>query len=243
VLHYRQQVPTCAHDRDVDLSRLVELRSRLPQRISWALLFIKAFGLVAQTRPLLRQTYLRWPWPHVSQHPHSVAVMALHRDYRNEPWLFWARFGQPETQSLVALQQKLAEYQQEPVATTFRQQLQLSGLPTPLRRLFWWWTLNVSPAKRAKRTGTFFLSTLAGSGAVIQHPPAFLTANMTYSPLDENNRSRVTIAYDHRLMDGLYIAESLADLETTLNGPIAEELEEMIRSPDEVAGDQDQRAA
>lgn len=230
VLHYHRKVPTCAHDRLCDLSRVAELRGRLPRRISWTLLFLKAFGLVAAQRPVIRQTFMRWPWPHVYQHPHTVAMMVTEREFRGEPWLFWSRFTAPETRPLEELQQSLDRCLHEPPEQIFRRQYDLSALPTPLRRMFWWWTLNVSGERRARRTGTMFLTTIAAHGAEIQHPPAFLTANVTYGPLDERNRSRVTIAYDHRLMDGATVAACLADLETTLNGPIAAELEEIIQA-------------
>ena len=234
MLHYHRKVPTCAHDRLCDLSRVAELRARLPRRISWTLLFLKAFGLVAANRPVLRQTFMGWPWAHVYEHPHTVAMMVTERDFRGEPWLFWSRFSAPETQPLESMQQSLDRYLQEPPERVFQRQFDLSALPTPLRRVFWWWTLNVSGEKRAKRTGTMFLTTIAGRGAEIQHPPAFLTVNMTYGPLDERNRSRVTFAYDHRLMDGATVAGCLADLETALNGPIAAELEEIIQSVESV---------
>ena len=75
-----------------------------------------------------------------------------------------------------------------------------------MRRLLWSWTFYVGGPARVRRSGTFFLTTIAGQGAEIQHPPAFLTANATYGPIDENGKSRVTIAYDHRLMDGRLVA-------------------------------------
>ena len=224
VLHYHRQVPTCAHDRVMDLSRLSQLRAGLSQRISWSMLFIKAYGMVAAKFPVLRQTYMPWPWPHVYQHPCSVAMVATHREIDGEAWLFWSRFTRPEGQPLPRLQEFLDRYQHAPVPDVFQRQWQLSALPTPLRRVFWWWALNTSGVKRARRTGTFFLTTISAKGAEIQHPPAFLTANMTFGPLDDRGRSRVTIAYDHRLMDGTLIADCLADLETTLNEPIADEL-------------------
>lgn len=230
VLHYHRKVPTCAHDRLCDLGRVAELRTHLPRRISWTLLFLKAYGLMAARRPVLRQTFMRWPWAHVYQHPHTVAMVVTERDFRGEPWLFWSRFRAPENQPLEAMQEQLDRYLQEPVEQIFKRQFELSALPTPLRRLFWWWTLNVSGEKRVKRTGTVFLTTIARQGAEIQHPPAFLTANMTYGPLDDRGRSRVTIAYDHRLMDGATVADCLAELESTLNGAIVAELEEIIRS-------------
>ena len=228
VLHYHRKVPTCAHDRECDLSRLDEVRRALPERISWSLLFIKAFAIIAREHPVLRQTYFNWPWPHLYEHPHSVAMVALEREYRNDRWLFWTRFTSPETTPLIDLQQALNKYQTGRVKNLFKQQLQLSGLPTIIRRMLWWWTLNVSGVKRAKRTGTVFLTTLAAKQTIIQHPPAFLTSNMTYGPLDDAGRCRITIAYDHRLMDGSTVADQLADLERALNGPIADELEELI---------------
>lgn len=228
VLHYNRRVPTCAHDLRCKLSRLAELRARLPSRISWSLLFIKAFALVAQKRPVLRQSYINWPWPHVLEHPHSVAMLATQREHRGEPWLFWSRFTQPDQRSLVEMQQSLDQYQSEPVEKIFLQQWRLSALPTWLRRCFWGWTLNFAGSKRAKRVGTFFLSTLASKGVEIQDPPAFLTSNLTYGPLDADGYSRVTLSYDHRLMDGSTVADCLIELESTLNGEIACELEQII---------------
>jgi hypothetical protein len=225
VLHYRAKVPTCAHDRLCDFRGVAEARERCPVRISWSILFIKAFGLVAARLPVLRQTYQRWPWPHVYQHPSSVAMVATHRDFEGDPWLFWSRFSSPEAKPLTRLQASLDRYLTDPVETTFPWQYQLSGFPTLVRRLLWSWTLNIGGPNRVRRSGTFFLTTLAGQGAEIQHPPAFLTANATYGPIDANGKSRVTLAYDHRLMDGRLIADALVGIEEALNGPIVAELD------------------
>lgn len=235
VVHYNRRVPTCAHDRRFDLSRVAEVRSRLPVRISWSLLFIKAFSLVAQKHAVLRQAYIEWPWPHVYQFAHSVASLATHRAHDGEAWLFWSRFVRPEERSLIELQQALDRFKSEPVEKIFLQQWQLSALPTFLRRCFWWWTLNFAGARRAKRVGTFFMTTLAGKGVEIQDPPAFLTSNLTYGPLDESKRCKVTMSYDHRLMDGTVVADCLIEMESILNGEIACELQAIIDSADRTA--------
>jgi hypothetical protein len=230
VIHYHAKVPTCAHDRFCDFGTVAKARELAAQRISWSMIFIKAFAIVAKQYPVLRQTYLRWPWPHIYQHPQSVAMVATHREFRGEPWLFWSRFKRPDTKPLVELQAELDRYQTAPVEEVFPWQLQLSGLPTPLRRILWGWTFNVGGPARVRRAGTFFLTTIAGQGAEIQHPPAFLTANATYGPIDEQGKSRVTIAYDHRLMDGRLVANALADIDAALNGPILRELESLSAS-------------
>jgi hypothetical protein len=233
VLHFYRQVPSCAHSRVCDLSRPAALRRAMPGRLSWTVLFLKAFGLVAAERPVLRQCYLRWPWPHVYEHPHTVAMLAIERPFGGDRWLFWGRFVAPEGEPLPALKRRLDRYVEGDVERVFRLQWKFSGLPTFVRRIVWWWTLNVSGVARGKRAGTCFLTTLASRGVEIEHPPAFHTANLTYGPLDERGRCRVTIAYDHRLMDGAFIGECLAEIEAAMNGPIAAELETLVAAHDD----------
>jgi hypothetical protein len=134
-------------------------------------LFIKAFAIVAARRPVLRQTFQRWPWSHIYQHPENVAMLAIHRVLDGEPWVFHARFESPESQTLTHLQFALNRYLNEPATKIFRKQWQLSGLPTFARRFLWWWTLNVAVHHRARRLGTYFFTTLAGKGVEIQDPP------------------------------------------------------------------------
>ena len=225
LLHYDRQAPMVAHDRVCDLSRLAERRERASRRVSWSILFLKAYALTAREFPPLRQCLLRWPWTHLYEHPHSVAMLAVNREFEGEERLCWARFHRPEEQPLAAMQQALDErYKSQPVEKVFRRQVLLSRLPTPFRRLAWWATRNLSGPRRAKRLGTFGLTTIAAQGAEIRRPPSPLTTTLTYGPLDEANRCRVTIAYDHRIMDGALIGRALARLEDVLRGPIAEEL-------------------
>ncbi len=209
----------------MDLRRLEAARQAAPRRVSLATVFVKAYGLLAAQQPVLRQLHFRWPVANVYQHDKTVLMMPVAREFREQPWLFWGRFSAPEQQSLLQLQQQLERFQQAPVGEVFRKQLQLSSLPTPVRRLVWWSNLNLSGPARARRTGTAFLSTLAGRGASIQHPPSFQTGCLTYGPFDDNGRSLVTLSYDHRLMDGAIVAECLQQLEAILRTQMAAELQ------------------
>jgi hypothetical protein len=227
ILHYDRRMPSFTHSRQFDLAEVEALRLRLPQRVGWPVLFIKAYGLLSAECPLLRQAFMPWPVPHAYEHPQTIATLALSRKHEGEPRLFWPRLRQPERRSLIDLQQDLERHQGEPVERHFGRQLRLSRLPTPLRRLAWWATFNLSGHKRATRLGTFALTTLAGQGATIDRPPSIHTTTLSYGPLDESGRARVNITYDHRLMDGLAIAGCLARLEQLLHGPIACELEQI----------------
>jgi hypothetical protein len=224
VLHFHRCAPLCPHDRRCRFAEVDALRRAAATRIAWPVLMLKAYALVARDVPPLRQAWLAGLIPNIYEHPHSVGMLAIERVHRGERWLFWGRFPTPETTPLTTLQQNLERYQTQPVEQAFRRQLQLSGVPNPFRRLLWWWNLNVSGAARAKRAGTYFLTTLAGRGAEIQNPPSFHTGNLTYGPIDESGFARVTLSYDHRLMDGAVVAEALARLEATLHGTIAAEL-------------------
>ena len=164
----------------------------------------------------------------------SISIRTMWRCWRliefieGEPWVLHSRFEEPEIQSLPKLQGGLDRYLTEPVPKVFKRQWELSGLPTFARRTSRWWSLNVALSKRTRRVGTFFFTTLAGKGVEIQDPPAYFTSNLSYGPLDERNRCRVTMSYDHRLMDGSTVADCPIELEAVLNGQIAEELETMI---------------
>lgn len=224
LLYFNRAVPQCGHDRHMDLSALADARKRTSVRISWPALFLKAYGLVAKSRASLRQTWSRWPIAHIYQHPCSVGILTVQREYKGEPWLFWARIPEPENKTLPEIQALIERFQFDDVETVFRKELQLAHMPTIARRMIWGWNVHVSKSKRAKRLGTFFLSTLAGKGAEIQVPPSIHTGCLTYGPLSEVGSSRITLAYDHRLMDGAYVADCLASLELIFMETLQREL-------------------
>ncbi len=151
-------------------------------------------------------------------------MLSVRRTYQDEEWLFFASFDKPEEKDLALLQHRLENYRDEPVEEVFRRHYKAAHLPTWIRRSLMWIWLNWMGERRARKMGTFGLTTVGSRGTVIQDPPGMLTSTMTYGPFDKNGRCRVTIAYDHRLMDGWYIAEILEELEATLNGAIADEL-------------------
>ncbi len=151
-------------------------------------------------------------------------MITVQRELGGERWLFWGRLVEPERQGLAAIQEQLDGYQQGEVRAVFGRALQLASLPFLLRRLVWWWNLNMSARGRARRLGTCFLSTLSGRGVEIQLPPSIHTACLTYGPVGEGGECRVTLAYDHRVMDGMRAAEVLVRLEQILCEVIVREL-------------------
>jgi hypothetical protein len=238
LLHFARQVPLYPLERSCDLRKLAEARARAPQRIAWSILFVKAYAMLARDHAPLRQAYLRWPWPHLYEHPSSIAMLTINRGTPESERVYWGRFKEPESQPLIDLQARLDRYKTAPPEAVFRDQERMSRLPGPIRRLAWWLGLNLSGHLRARRLGTFGLTTLAGQGAVNHYHPTCLTTGLTYGPIDSTGHSLVTIMFDHRVTDGACIARALLDLEALLRGPITLELEEMarLRYPQTLAG-------
>ena len=224
LLYFHKDVPLCSHDRRMELTEVAAARDAAVDRVSWPAVFLKAMSRVSVQFPELRQIWYRWPWAHLYQHPSSVGILTVQREIDGEPWLFWGRISRPEEMSLVEIQAIIRKYQTEPATRVFARDLRLASLPVLLRRLIWWWNLNVETAARAKRVGTFFLSTLAGRGVEIQMSPSVQTTCLTYGPLDGNGISRVTLSYDHRIMDGALVADVLNRLEVVLKTEILQEL-------------------
>jgi hypothetical protein len=107
-------------EQTFDLAEIAALRAAAARRVSWTMLFVKAYAIVAARIPELRQAYCRWPWPRLCQCADNVAMVAINRQYQGEDRLCWGRFMSPETRPLDELQSELEAYQREPVDVIFR---------------------------------------------------------------------------------------------------------------------------
>jgi hypothetical protein len=214
-------------EQTFELAEVAALRASARRRISWTVLFMKAYATVAAEVPQLRQAYCRWPWPRLCECGENVAMVAINREYRGEERLCWGRFTSSECQTLADLQDALDNYQREPVEQIFRRQVRLSKCPAPFRRLALWLNLNFSRRRRAKRLGTFSISTLAGQQTLNRFHPTLLTTSLSFGPLDERGRVLVTLVCDHRVLDGALAARALSSLQAVLRGTIADELRAM----------------
>jgi hypothetical protein len=229
IVHFARQIPVFPVERRFDLSALAAYRAATQPRISWSMIFLKAYALTAARHPALRRAFVQWPRPHLVEFPHSVGRVAIHREHDGDSRLCWASFQRPEERGLAALNRHLRWYQTQPVEVAFDKQVQFSQLPTIVRRLVWWWNLNVGGKRRASRLGTFSISSLAGQQALNRGHPSLLTTSLTYGPLDERGQALVTLLCDHRVLDGVPAAAALADLEEVLNGEICHELASAAR--------------
>jgi hypothetical protein len=225
LLHFAGKVPTVPVQRRIDIRAVVEARAGLAERPSWAVIFLRAYALVAREVPQLRRYYLSFPWSHLYEFPYSIASVAIERQWQGENAVFFGHVRSPETQTLAGLDQHLRAFKEEPIEKfgMFRRALQIAKYPRPLRRFVWWYALNVNGKKRGKRLGTFGLSVYSGLGSESLHPISPLTTTLNYGVI-EDGWVTVRVVYDHRVMDGGTVARAQARLEEMLNGEIVHEL-------------------
>ena len=226
LVHFARQVPSTPVSRTVNVSALFGPRENHPSRPSWAVLFMKAYALVGANHPPLRRALLLFPWPRLYEHTWMNCALAIERSYQGDPGVFVGLFRAPELQTIAQLQESLAFYKHQPLEKigVYRRMLAVSSLPRPVRRFLWWSTLNISGFKRAKRFGTFGLTSYGSLGAESLHPISPLTTTLTFGPISADGKVVIKLIYDHRVLDGAYIARRLNDIEKVLNSTILDEL-------------------
>jgi hypothetical protein len=226
LVHFARRVPSTPVSRVVNVSTLMGPRSSHPLRPSWALLFMKAYALVGAEHAPLRRALLEFPWPRIYEHPWMNCALAIERSFQGDHGVFVGLFRAPEQQTIPQLHEALEFYKKQPLdrVGVYRRALKFSRVPRPIRRMFWWTTLNVSGHKRAKRFGTFGLTSYGALGAESLHPISPLTTTLTFGPISASGDVVVKLIYDHRVLDGAYVARRLRDIDNNLTGPILDEL-------------------
>jgi len=226
LLHFGRKVPSVPVQKRMRLKEVAAARGLCLKRPSWVVLFAKAFALVAAENTRLRQSFLGFPTPWLYEHPHSIASIALSREYQGEEAIFFVQLRAPEGQGLDILDGHLRRYKDRPVEeiSAFREALRMTRLPRFLRRLAWWYALNVSGPHRARRFGTFGISTYSGLGVDSLHPISPLTTVLNYGPIGADGTMDVRLIYDHRVLDGMEIGRALGRLEEIMREVIAPEL-------------------
>ena len=227
VVRYAAKVPSFPVERHVDIQALASLRERSPSRISWTALFARAYGLASREHSQLREIYVAWPWPRVYTSPDCVLSLAVNRQMPDGERLFFGRIHSPDKRSLTSIQADIENFQTEDPSQVFRSQWRGSKLPSLLRRIGWWWRMDIDFKNRARRIGTGSISALAGQGVTNRLHPCIMTSSFSFGPMESDGRSLVTLQCDHRVIDGAAAARALNGLCNFLTGQVQDELSEL----------------
>ena len=223
--YFASRMPQGVLRQTINIAPIVKARAAAEPRPSWTSLFIKAFALVAQESPPLRQAYVTLPWPHIYEYPTSVASLVVERSFEGEDVIFIRRIKDPASRSIAEIGEVIQEAKTAPVEsiTDFRKGLQLARAPAFIRRLIWWLGMNIG-RQRPNYFGTFGVSVLGGAGTLIIYPVSSWSVFVTYGPIAADGSVEIVLAFDHRGMDGAVVARAFKALEAALNGPIADEV-------------------
>jgi len=208
------------------LSAVAAARRSNQPLISWSAILIKAIALTSRKRPELRTAYIAFPWPHLYEHPHSVATVVIEREWRGSPTVFFDQIPAPENMSLREIDHQLDARKELKIELVggFRRLIRTTRYPLPLRRLIWLIALRGAGRLKSRYFGTFSINSLNSRFGHTTQSATPVTMSFEYGPVGSNGRMPIQVFIDHRVMDGGAVHRLCIDLETILNRDIVDEL-------------------
>ena len=225
LMHFSSSVPSVTVERRLDLSRLIEARRVCVPSPSWSSIFTKAYAVVAARTPMLRSSYMKFPWQHFYEHGQNIATLSVDRLIDNERVVLYAHIFAPETRSLGEIDAIIHRHQEEPVNSipSFCRAWWMSRVPWPFRRPLWWLALNAIGSIRCHNFGTFGITSVCALGSSITRMVPLLTTTVHYGMFDAEGQVALRLSFDHRVIDGCTAANALAEMEEVLLGQILHE--------------------
>ncbi len=227
VIQCASKIPSFPVERRFDLRPIEAARQVARTRISWTAIFCRAYGLASREHPQLRQMYIAWPWARVYQSPKCVIAIAVNRKMEMGERLFFGRVPDPDSRTVLEIQQDLDRFQSDDPRRAFRSQWRAAKLPFMVRRLAWWWRMDVDYRNRARRVGTGSISALAGQGVTNRLHPCMMTSSLSFGPLEDDGLCLVTLQCDHRIIDGSAAARALNCIGESISDCVLGELREL----------------
>jgi len=233
-------IPIAALEHRLQLGPVIAARNALPKpHPSWVALFLKAFGLVAQRRAHLRQSYFGFPWPRIYEHPVNIAAITVEREWQEQHAVFFDMLPQPETMGLMELHNYLKRLKTEPVESfrPFRRLIRVNKKPLLVRRLIWRFLHSLSGPRRVNHFGTFAIN----GGTRFPIRPVTTTGaigtTLYFGLFAPDGSTDVCLTFDHRIMDGGEVVRTLDELEAVLNTDIVLELKALEAAPHAASGE------
>jgi hypothetical protein len=221
--YFASTVPSVAAVRRMNLSAVAAARAQSAARPRWLAIFAKAHAMVSQEIPDLRRVYLRYPHAHLYEYPHSVALIMVRRSDGASFVHFPRLIKDPASRPIAEIDRSITDAVERPIGELkeFRRHLAFARLPAPLRHLLASVAYNIG-RQRPRFFGTFAVT--APPGEYVAPRFSSWTSRLSYGRLASDGGVDVTLAVDHRVIDGPTGVHALQRLEEILNGPIVDEL-------------------
>ena len=195
------------------------------------MLFSKAFGMLGRDYPVLRQSYMKFPWPRIYEHPYGVACVVIERDLNGETGIACCLIRKPFEKPLSEIDAIIQMYKTDPVEKhgSIRRAMRISKFPRWIRYFGWWYQLNCDGSIRTYNSGTFGVSVTAGHGATALSLVTPLTSTLHYGIFETDGSIPCRMTFDHRVLDGGDMARVLVELEKVLLDDLLEEVGRLNR--------------
>jgi hypothetical protein len=123
IIHVANKTPLAGFSADQDAGLVAKFRRHSRPKISWNVLYMKAYAIVCKRDATLRRSYVNFPWSCLYEHDQNVCMMTIAREHEGEERLFFARFNSPEERTLVELQDQFDHYRRAPISDNFATRL------------------------------------------------------------------------------------------------------------------------
>src|SRR5579862_5900706 len=126
--HYSRPCYAAGMNVTLNVSPLAKERRRHRPPTGWTALLVKAVALVGCRTPSLRQVFMPLPWPHLYQHPRSVATIVVERGWEGDAQVFFDQVQGPEELSLAEIDLSIRGMKFRPVESVgaFRRMIRLA---------------------------------------------------------------------------------------------------------------------
>jgi hypothetical protein len=225
-LHFASKSPVVGGTGFLQPRAVALARRKHPPLISWSTILIKAFALMSKNWPELRRAYMPLPWPHMYEHPHSVATLVIEREWHGSKAVFFDQIHAPEEKSLREIEVQILGMKRAKVESVggFRRLIRITRYPLPVRRSIWRGALYGPGRLKSHYFGTYSLNMVGSRRSYTTQSLTLVAISFLYGPIERDGMMPIQAFFDHRVIDGANVNRLLVDLQATLDHDIVNEL-------------------
>jgi hypothetical protein len=188
---------------------------------------MKAFAKVSQDYPELRQAYLPFFIPKIYEYFKTSGSIAIERELNNETVVLYLKIDSPESMDLKELDLRIKNAKDCPINSeaSFKRFIKINKFPLLIRRLLWWFGLNIASSRR-NYFGTFGLTGI-GRGVRSLSIKSPLSVNFIFDMSQSEQKPLVRLFWDHRIFDGVIVIHILEKLQHYMNNDLVFEIEKI----------------
>ena len=226
-MHLAWRNPSVAVESVVNVADAAAARAAASSRVSWVSIWVRALALASRKWPVLRTSYVSFPWPHLYVHPSMIAMVVIEREWDGVRAVFGAIVKNLDARSVHEIEREtLVPLKTDPILSfsDFRRLILSVRLPFPLRRLVYSVAHGFSGAVRSELFGCTVVNPMGLPRTKNLHSSTPASFMFMPGKVQANGDVTIQLYWDHRLIDGRELDDMLREIESIMNKEIAAEL-------------------